>query len=327
MEIALAEINESGAAGEGRILELTIEDTASDATQATTLFRGFADDPEVVAIIGPSYTPEALAVGPVAEQGKIVDLNPSANAEGIALQGPYVFQTAASVKKHVDATVPVLDELGIESMIVVFARDNQGQADQGNYAQETFSGAGVEVSQESVLLETSDYSSIVTKLVSDDVDSVFLAFGAEQGAAFAIAAREGGFDGQLIGSASFAASALIENGQDAVEGIVFASDYDSASDNELNQAFVATHEAANGGPPDNYAALGYTAMQLIGAAIGQIPAGEDVTRDAIRDALEGLDAVPTVLGTGEFSFNDDGGADYTPAVITVEGGEFLPWTP
>lgn len=69
------------------------------------------------------------------------------------------------------------------------------------------------------------------------------------------------------------------------------------------QAFADADAAAYGNAPDIWAATGYTMMQTVANAIRN--AGEDVTRDSLRDAMAATTDLPVVMGQGLLSFDED----------------------
>ncbi|HTS00004.1 MAG TPA: ABC transporter substrate-binding protein [Bacteroidota bacterium] len=72
---------------------LETRDTERDPRTAAAEVRALADDPAVVAVIGPVFSPEATAAAAVASAPHLPLVTPTANADGIAAAGPVVFQT------------------------------------------------------------------------------------------------------------------------------------------------------------------------------------------------------------------------------------------
>ena len=77
-----------------RRVKVTMElrDTERETTLAVQGVKDFAGDNGVIGILGPVFSPSTLAAGRAANQHRIPLVSPTANANGIAATGPYVFQ-------------------------------------------------------------------------------------------------------------------------------------------------------------------------------------------------------------------------------------------
>ena len=78
----------------GRRITVTLEtrDTERDPARATAGARELADDRDVVGILGPVFSPEVTSAAAVANARGLPLVTPTANANGIAATGKYVFQ-------------------------------------------------------------------------------------------------------------------------------------------------------------------------------------------------------------------------------------------
>ena len=78
----------------GRRIMVTLEtrDTERDPARATAGARELADDKDVVGVLGPVFSPEVTSAAAVANARGLPLVTPTANANGIAATGKYVFQ-------------------------------------------------------------------------------------------------------------------------------------------------------------------------------------------------------------------------------------------
>jgi len=78
----------------GRRITVTSEtrDTERDPSLATAAARELADIPEVVGVVGPVFSPEVTSAAAVTNARGLPLVTPTANANGIAAIGKYVFQ-------------------------------------------------------------------------------------------------------------------------------------------------------------------------------------------------------------------------------------------
>jgi branched-chain amino acid transport system substrate-binding protein len=325
MLIGLDEVNRSGMLGSSKI-KLVIEDTASDKRQAITLLNRFEARDKALLVLGPSSSTEGLAIAPVANELKIPLLTTTAVSEEINKSGIWAYKTPASPSVIIGAAARyAVDKLGIKTVALVFGRDNDGQVGQKNVALNYFKSRGVKIlAEESVLTTDTDYLALLTKITSLNPEAMFLALTGEQAANFIVQARQGGIDPKtrFIGVPNMGSDQFINIGGKAVEGAMFVADYFPGQPSAENQRFVQAYEPKHGRRPDNGAALGYTAIKIAAAAIKA--AGPNPTRDSLREALKKIKNLPVILGTGQFSFDENRGANYEGIMLTVKDGKFVP---
>lgn len=84
---ALAEINAAGGVLGGRPLELMTRDNRSVPARGVEDLRQFAAIPDMVAVFGGRFSPVMIEQAPVAEDLKIILLNPWSSADGITKAG------------------------------------------------------------------------------------------------------------------------------------------------------------------------------------------------------------------------------------------------
>jgi len=85
---------------------------------------------------------------------------------------------------------------------------------------------------------------------------------------------------------------------------------------------VDAYRSRMGGDPDPLAAMGYNGMMLIANAIRNAGPGAD--RDKVRMAVGNLHDVPSVIGTGRYSFDKDRLPKFSNAMVQlVKGNEVI----
>lgn len=84
-------------------ISLEVRDTEKEAPLAVTLLKELVNDASVVGIIGPAFSHQALAVSSVSNEKGIPTITPTANANGIAATGPFVFQTNPDLEARAKA--------------------------------------------------------------------------------------------------------------------------------------------------------------------------------------------------------------------------------
>jgi branched-chain amino acid transport system substrate-binding protein len=322
--LGLDEVHASGMLG-GHTIRLVVEDTASEKTQSITLVNRFALRDKALMIIGPSSSAEGVAIAPVANDQKIPLLAPTAVTEDITKSGPWAFKVPASPAVIIGEVAKyAMDRLGVKKVALVFGRDNEGQIGQKNAARDYFKSHGAEIlAEESTLVSDTEFMALITKLISLKPDAIFIAQVAEQSANFIIQARQAGIDPKVrfLGVPNMGSERFTAVGGKAVEGAVFVADYFPGMKSPENDRFVTGFQAKYKRPPDNWAALGYTAIKVTATAIKA--AGPAPTRESLRQALSRIRDLPVVLGSGKFSFNEQRNPYYGAIVCTVKDGKFV----
>ena len=321
--VALDEINAKRGASDK--IKLIVEDTAGEKQQAISLTNRFAVRDKALITLGPNASSEGVAVAPIANDLKVPLLSTTALADGVSKAGPWSFRTPASPAEMIGSIAQHAIGKNVKKVGLVFARDNEGQIGQKNVFKEALLRKKdiVIAAEESVLTPDTDFQALITKLTSLDVDALFVTLVAEQSANFIIQARQAGIDPsvQVFGPPNMGSVRFIDVGGKAVENTTFVSDYFFDAPTPGNKEFADTFRKRFNRQPDNYAALGYTALHL--AVMAADKAGASPTREGIRDALAGLRNVPTILGSGTFSFDDERAAHYGAVLLTVKGGKFV----
>jgi branched-chain amino acid transport system substrate-binding protein len=163
-----------------------------------------------------------------------------------------------------------------------------------------------------------DFRSLLTEAKGANPDAIIVSGLIEAAIPLVTQARELGIDVPIVGGNGFNNPQLMADAGEAAEGVVVGAAWNSSSDNPENTEFLKAYEAKFDSQPDQFAAQAYTGLKLIDQAVRANCSGE---RDDIKEALGGLDNVPTVLG--ELSINDDRDAEHPAVVQVVKDGKFV----
>lgn len=322
MKQAIEEANASGELGDVK-LEIVEADSASDKGQTITLVSKFAQADNVLMILGPTTSLEASGGAPVANELK-VPMFVIGSSTATLDAGPWSFKVQSVggdiMGSLVDYTV---EKLGAKKIALVFDRANDGFVGQKDAFKKGLEAAGVEiVSEDGILSSDTDFLALGTKLAASDIDAFFVAAPTEVGGNFVLQARQAGvpMDVAFVGPSTFATQSLIDTAGGAAEGAIILSDYFVGTPGERNENFVKNYEARYSRAPDNWAAMGYALGQIAVEAIKK--AGPEPTREKVRDALENIGEVPTIIGNGTWSMKEGRHPIYGAAILTVKDGAF-----
>lgn len=123
------QINKAGGVN-GRPVEVIIEDSKSDETQAVLAAKKLVERDKVVAVIGPSTTGESMAVIPTMTQNKVMLISAAAGT-GITLpvkERYWIFKTAQYDMSAVEAIYTTLKKKGIAKIGIITITTGYGDA-------------------------------------------------------------------------------------------------------------------------------------------------------------------------------------------------------
>jgi branched-chain amino acid transport system substrate-binding protein len=164
----------------GLKIQLLAGDTQLDASLASSLAQKYVADPKVVAVLGPSTSGAVAATSKALFAAGIAHISPSATRTSLtkgasreATAGFFRVVPDDSIQGPSDARY-MIQKLKVKKVVLIDAQEpySVGLADA---TQATLRRAGVTTIRESVSINQSDFSSIVTK-VPNDTDIVFAPF-------------------------------------------------------------------------------------------------------------------------------------------------------
>ncbi len=288
-----------------------------DPAQAATNARKMVSDKLMVAAIGPMMSGAGKAMSPILSAGNLAIITPSSTNPDItdpkfaaqyrpegkaiyfrtvttdAFQGPnmanYMGKTLG-VK-----TIFVLDDTGAFGVGVADAF--QGQAEK----------IGIKVlGRDKLDPKAADYSAILTKIKSLNPDAIYFGGVSQAGVKLAKQAYEiipkvikAGPDGM------FSSDLLKGAGFPAVEGWYATQASPHLTEDPTLADWVKRFRARFNDSADDYTITCYdAAWVIIDAVKGIVAKGKPVTRDAVRDAIQGT-KITTLQGPVEFDENGD----------------------
>ncbi len=324
IRIAVEEINAAGGVN-GTKLDLLLEDTASDRAQTVTLARRMALKDRALAIIGPNTSTDAMAAGPLVMDLKIpmITNTPSPAVRKI---GEWIFTIPEAPSDIMVGLAKFgIEQLKIKKIAFVSVRDNILFSEQRTVVRDHMAAAGAQVvADDTISSLDSDFTALSTKIASAGVDAISLYMPPEQAANLLLQARQAGLskDVKLLAPPGHVSQPYLTTGGKAVEGTYLVADYHPGTPSELNRHFVEVFKKRYNTPPDNWAAVGYNAVQLFKTAA--LKAAPNVTRESLRGALSQITNMPSVLGKGKYSIGPERAPSYGGIILVVKDGAFVP---
>jgi branched-chain amino acid transport system substrate-binding protein len=157
-------IDEYNATNPANKIELVPYDSQGSADQAVPLITQGIND-GIVGLIGPAFSGESKAVGPVLEQGEIPSVSPSATNPGLAGNGwKYWHRIVANDGDQGPGIVDFLIRATSAKKAYVISDDQEYSVGLADSSFKAFQDKGVAVERDQFAQAASDYSSTVAKV-------------------------------------------------------------------------------------------------------------------------------------------------------------------
>lgn len=272
---------------------LLVRDTGGEPAVARQLLTRLADDPTVVAVVGPLRSAEAAAVAPAAEQLNM-PLALLSQREGLA--GPVALQTAMTQQDQVSLLVSHAQrEFGAERFGVLYPNDAYGRTFAEAFLEAVRREGGRVVGASAYAPGAPDVDREVGTVRGwhrqDRLDALFIPDGAGVAAVLGAHVRRDLPELALLGTEGWNRPEIIERIGTDIEGAVFTDAFFAGSSRPATRSFVERFKATTGRPPTVFEAQAYDAGMLIRKAMES----GATTRDQVRERLS---QPATVEGAG-----------------------------
>lgn len=322
MELLAAQINQQGGlkVGEKKIpLKLFIEDNEDKAESAAAAAQKLISQNNVLAIIGPNASGNAIPAARICEDSGVMMISPWSTNPKTTEGKKFIFRAcfiddfqgqvmAKFAREHLKAkTAAVLYDVASEY--------NKGIAE---YFKQFFEADGGKVvAFASYTTGDKDFSSQLTTIKAAAPQILFLPNYYNEVPLQVKQARNQGLTCAIIGSDSWGSQELLNLGGPELQGAYFSTHYAPDIATPKAQAFIQAYEAKYGKKPDDVAALTYDAGLLLCNAITQ--AGS-LDRLKVRDALAQVKEFEGV--TGKMTFQGGGDPIKSAVILEVKDGQF-----
>ncbi|MEW2356660.1 branched-chain amino acid ABC transporter substrate-binding protein [Spirillospora sp. NPDC029432] len=247
-------------------------DSQGKPEQATTLVQGAIKQDKIVGLIGPAFSGESQATGPILEEAKVPSVSPSATQITLAEKGWKFWHRVVADDAVQSAGAGDFITSQLKAKKVATIHDNQeygkGLADAiGNAVKPK----GAQIMAEGVDDKATDYSATVNKIKSFNPDVVYFGgYYAQAGRLFK-QLREGGVKARLMSGDGSLATGLIEGaGQENAQGAMLSCGClidEAGTSNAKAKKFATDYQAKFGSPVAIYSGEGYDAATAFIEAI------------------------------------------------------------
>ncbi len=274
----------------GKDVELVYYDDYSEADRSAVLYRQLIEKDKVDLLIGPYSSGTTLAASTVAEQHNFPMVASAASAEQIWQRGyKNIFGTDKPAANYMDIAIAVAQENGAKTFDLI-SSDSAFSRDVADGVRKELASRGLTLLLDEVYqLDQVDFSALAKKLSDSKGDVLLGATYLEDALAISRAFRTIGGKARKDMVALTVGPALREFGDEmgpAAEGIVGVVQWLRSVKKPGSQDFAYRYRLKYGYNPGVHAVIGYSAGQVLEAAV-RLAGSTD--KDAVREQLKKLE--------------------------------------
>lgn len=323
-----------------RIGDATIEylhyDDASDSTQTVQLVKKLVSEHRIDALIGPTGSPNAMAVLPfVAEQGipMLAPVGTTAVVLPMDEKKRWVYKTTQNDSLIAEALIAHMKKTGVKTVGFIGYNDPYGESWLKEFSAQA-KAAGIQlVATERYLRTDQSVTAQAIKLMAARPDAVLVAGTGGPAVLPHATLVDQGYKGKIYQTHGAATPDFIRLGGRKVEGAFMAASLmlvlneipDSHPSKKMAQGYIAAYERLHAVKPATFGANVYDAGLMLQKAVPEaLKKGRPGTpefRAALRDALEQIREFVATQGVYNMSSQDHSGFDSRGRVMmTLTGG-------
>lgn len=309
-------------------VEIVVEDNESKAESAVKVNTKMITEDEVLVIVGPQSSKQAIPAGEIANNYGTPMISPWSTNPDTTKDRPFVFRGC-----FLDPFQgPVLanfikEEFGYTKAAVLYdvASDYpKGLAEFFKEAWEKINGAGSVIAYESFTTRDADFSSQLTKIIRSGAEVLFTPQYYNEVALIVQQAHELGWKNPIVGSDSWGSAETVELCGKDCYGLFFSTHYASAGAKGATKKFIDRYKEKYGYVPDDVAALTWDSLRIVQKAIesaGKLTGKIEKDRKAVRDALAKIKQFSGITGT--MTFTEEGDPIKCAVIVRIsDAGEY-----
>lgn len=309
-------------------VELVIEDNESKAESAVKVNTKLITEDDVLAIVGPQSSKQAIPAGGKANELGTPMISPWSTNPDTTKDRPFVFRGCFldPFQGPVVANF-VKDEFGFTKAAVLYdvASDYpKGLAEFFKKAWEQLNGPGSVVAYESFTTKDTDFSSQLTKIINSGAEFLFTPQYYNEVALIVQQAHQLGWNKPIVGSDSWGSAETVKLCGKDCYGLFFSTHYAAAGAKGATKAFIDRYQKEHGYVPDDVAALTWDSIRIVQQAIqdcGKLTGNIKTDRQCVRDALAKIKEFDGI--TGKMTFTEDGDPIKCAVIVRIsDAGEF-----
>lgn len=314
-EMVLEKVNGAGGldvGGNKYKLEFIYEDNESKAESAVTAANKLITQDNILVMIGPQSSKQAVPSGEVANNLKTPMISPWSTNPDTTKDRPYVFRGCFLDPFQGPVVAKfVTSEFKAKKAAVLYdiASDYpKGLAEFFKAAFEEIHGKGSVVNFETFTTKDVDFSAQLTNIVKGGADVLFVPQYYNEVPLIVKQAKQLGWKKPIMGADAWAGGDLMGLCGDDCKGYYFTAHYSNVGAKGKTKEFIDAYKAKYGKLPDDVAGLTWDTIGVALAAIqkaGKITGKMKKDRKAVMKALGSLKDYPGITGTMTYTPDGD----------------------
>lgn len=309
-------------------VELVIEDNEAKAESAVKVATKMITEDDVLVIVGPQASKQAVPAGGVAENYKTPMITPWSTNPDTTKDRPFVFR-APFLDPFQGPVVAnfITNEFKFKKAAVLYdvASDYpKGLAEFFKMAWEKLHGPGSVVAYESFTTKDTDFSSQLTKIKNSGAQVLFTPQYYNEVPLIVQQAHQLGWKNPIVGSDSWGSAETVTLCGKDCYGLFFTTHYAAAGATGATKAFIDRYKKKYGYVPDDVAALTWDSLMIIQKALqntGGLTGNLKKDRDNLRVAMSQVKKFKGI--TGEMTFTEEGDPIKCAVIVKIsDAGEF-----
>lgn len=297
IQLATQELNEAGGVM-SRKIRLIRQDDEGLTTRGMTIAQDFADNLDMVAVIGHGNSFVSVPAAAIYEKTGVLMLTPGSTSPKLTQMGyKRIFRSIPSDTEIGSQMAQFVAKKGCRRMVVVYA-DNEYGRGLANSFEDQAQEEGISIVDRCTNI--SDYETFkrtLDKWRIFNFDGVFVADTVPEGAEFIRRLREEGVTVPIISGDGLDLPEFLEVCREAAEGTVVASIFNPYDKRPKVGKFIQAFTEEYDSMPDAWAAQGYDAVMLLAHAM---ELSSSTVPDEIASALRTTSIWPGVTGFHTF---------------------------
>ena len=318
-QLAAQEINQAGGITIGRQqyeLALIVEDNQDNVDEAVNVARKLIFQDDVLAIVGPQLSRNAIPVAKFVETYQVLMISPRSTNPATTAGNRYVFRCTFTdpFQGHI-MTEFARSNLKAQQAAVLFDVASAYNRDIAQVFKQVFEQAGGRVvAFEAYTTGAQDYREQIAAIQKADPEVLFLPNYDHELPQQIQQIRAAGVDAMLLGSDSWGVKLNLDAA--LMEGAFYSDLYAPDSDSRKTRRFISAYKAAYGSAPNAYAAATYDTLYLLKQTL---MAANRLEPEAMRSSLANLGPFEGV--TGKFNFQGSGDPIRSVVILQLREGK------
>lgn len=311
-------------------LEFVYEDNESKAESALSAARKLITEDNVLAIVGPQASKQAVPAGEAANDLKTPMMAPWSTNVSTTHDRPYVFRGCFMDNFQGPVAAKFAsEELKAKKAAVLYdiASDYpKGLAEDFKASFEKINGPGSVVAFETFTTKDVDFSAQLTNIAKSGADVLFVPQYYNEVPLIVKQAKAMGFNKPLLGSDSWGSGDLMGLCGDDCKGYYFVTHYAAAGAKGKTKEFIDEYTKTYEKTPDDVAALTWDGTNLVLQAIqamGSLSGDMAKDREALMKSMAGIKNFEGITGTLSYPATGDHNPIKCAVVVKIDpAGKF-----